>query len=186
MKRTADVCLSIAALLVFGPLMLLIAGAILTLDGAPILYWSTRIGRGNIPFRMPKFRTMRRDTPAVATHLLHEAGRVLTPLGRLLRKWSLDELPQFWSVLRGQMSVVGPRPALFNQLDLIEARTRVGVSNLVPGLTGLAQISGRDELTIADKVERDLEYLRTRGFCVDARILWLTVIKVVRRDGVSH
>ncbi len=152
----------------------------------PILYWSDRVGINNAIFRMPKFRTMKTDTPAVATHLLGNAGDYLTPVGSLLRKYSLDELPQLWSVLKGDMSFVGPRPALYNQEDLIGLRTERGIHRLIPGITGWAQINGRDELSIPAKVEFEEYYLKNRSFFFDLRILWLTLVKVVRREGVSH
>ena len=186
MKRSLDLLLACAGLVVFFVPMLVIAALILCIDGGPILYTSKRIGRDNVPFLMPKFRTMRQGTPPVATHLLADPKVHTTSLGHILRRTSLDELPQLWSVLRGDMSVVGPRPALFNQYDLIEARTRIGVHRLVPGLTGLAQVAGRDELSIADKVAKDLAYLNGKGLVLDLRILWLTIIKVVRREGVAH
>ena len=186
MKRGIDLLLASLGLLVFVVPMLLISALILCADGSPILYWSTRVGRYNAHFQMPKFRTMSRGTPAVATHLLANAAVHTTPVGRLLRRSSLDELPQLWSVLRGDMAVVGPRPALYNQYDLLEARTRVDVHRLVPGLTGLAQISGRDELSIAEKVGRDLEYLNNMSLSLDLRIIWLTIVKVWRREGVAH
>ena len=145
-----------------------------------------RVGRHNNIFRMPKFRSMRVGTPAVATHLLADPAAHLTPIGGFLRKSSLDELPQLWSILVGDMSFVGPRPALFNQQDLIELRTRSGVDELVPGLTGWAQINGRDELPIPDKVKLDAEYLQRRSMWFDLRILWLTFVKVIRRDGITH
>jgi O-antigen biosynthesis protein WbqP len=152
----------------------------------PIFYWSERVGKHNRLFRMPKFRSMRTDTPAVATHLLAEPDQYLTPIGSFLRRSSLDELPQIWSILRGEMSFVGPRPALFNQEDLIALRTQYGLHVLTPGLTGWAQINGRDELPIPEKVELDREYLQRRSMWFDLQILWLTVVKVLRRDGVSH
>jgi O-antigen biosynthesis protein WbqP len=157
----------------------------ITSKGA-IIHWSSRIGRHNKIFQMPKFRSMRIDTPAVATHLLENPEQYLTPIGSFLRKSSLDELPQLWSILKGDMSFVGPRPALFNQHDLIELRTKYGVDTLVPGLTGWAQINGRDELPIPEKVKLDAEYLHHKSFMFDLKILWLTFIKVIRRDGVSH
>ena len=150
------------------------------------LYWSDRVGRNNVIFKMPKFRSMRVGTPAVATHLLADARSHLTPIGSFLRKSSLDELPQLWSILAGDMSFVGPRPALFNQQDLIDLRTEQGVHTLVPGLTGWAQVNGRDELPIPEKVKLDVAYLQRQSFSFDVYILWLTFIKVVRRDGVSH
>lgn len=167
------------------PIALLAALVRLTSPG-PVLYWSDRVGRHNTIFRMPKFRSMRLGTPAVATHLLSDPHSHLTPIGSFLRKSSLDELPQLWSILKGDMSFVGPRPALFNQDDLIELRTRCGVHRLVPGLTGWAQVNGRDELPIPDKVMLDVEYLQRQSLWFDLRILWLTFVKVLRRDGVSH
>jgi len=152
----------------------------------PALYWSDRVGRKNAIFRMPKFRTMRIDTPAIATHLLGNPDQFLTPIGSFLRKTSLDELPQLWSILKGDMSFVGPRPALFNQYDLIELRTRHHVDALLPGLTGWAQINGRDELAIPDKVKLDVEYLQRQSLLFDLNILILTFLKVVRREGVAH
>jgi O-antigen biosynthesis protein WbqP len=152
----------------------------------PALYWSDRVGRQNRIFKMPKFRSMRIDTPAVATHLLQNPDQWLTPIGSFLRRSSLDELPQLWSILRGDMSFVGPRPALFNQDDLIALRTEKNVHELVPGLTGWAQVNGRDELPIPQKVGLDVEYLRRQSFIFDLKILWMTVLKVISRDGVSH
>lgn len=155
-------------------------------SSGPALYWSDRVGRHNRLFRMPKFRTMRVDTPAVATHLLTDPARFLTPPGSFLRKSSLDELPQLWSILCGDMSFVGPRPALFNQQDLIELRTRYGVDKLLPGLTGWAQINGRDELPIPEKVNLDVEYMQRQSFATDLHIILRTFLKVVRRDGIVH
>jgi len=152
----------------------------------PILYWSKRVGRDNRIFSMPKFRSMRIDTPAVATHLLQNPDQWLTPIGSFLRKSSLDELPQLWCILKGDMSFVGPRPALFNQDDLIAMRTERGVHQLLPGLTGWAQVNGRDELPIPKKVELDLEYLQRKSFLLDLKILWMTTLKVLVRHGVSH
>jgi len=152
----------------------------------PIVYWSNRVGRNNAIFRMPKFRSMRIDTPAVATHLLQNPDQYLTPIGSFLRKSSLDELPQLWSILVGDMSFVGPRPALFNQDDLVALRTENGVEKLLPGLTGWAQINGRDELPIPEKVALDQYYLQHQSFWFDFKILFLTFLKVVQRDGVSH
>lgn len=166
--------------------VLLVAILVRCTSPGPILYWSDRVGRHNRIFRMPKFRSMRVDTPSVATHLLDNPDRWLTPVGSFLRKSSLDELPQLWSILSGDMSLVGPRPALFNQDDLIALRTELGVHNLVPGLTGWAQINGRDELPIPEKVRLDAEYMRRQSLLFDMQILWLTVLKVVRKDGVSH
>jgi len=186
MKRSFDIFLgSLAALILFVPVLLVAMAVRLTSKG-PALYWSDRIGRNNIIFKMPKFRSMRVGTPAVATHLLADARSHLTPIGSFLRKSSLDELPQMWSILAGDMSFVGPRPALFNQQDLIALRTEQGVHTLVPGLTGWAQVNGRDELPIPEKVKLDVAYLQRQSLWFDIRILWMTFIKVLRRDGVSH
>lgn len=186
MKRLFDFILAATAALLLSLPILLVALAVKVTSPGPVLYWSDRIGRGNRVFRMPKFRSMRIDTPAVATHLLANPGAYLTPVGSFLRKSSLDELPQLWSILKGDMSFVGPRPALFNQDDLIALRTQHGVHALVPGLTGWAQVNGRDELPIPEKVRLDVEYMQKESFCFDLRILWSTFIKVLRRDGVSH
>jgi O-antigen biosynthesis protein WbqP len=186
MKRVFDICLGcLAALVLFVPVLLVALAVRLTSKG-PALYWSDRVGRNNVIFKMPKFRSMRVGTPAVATHLLADASSHLTPIGSFLRKSSLDELPQLWSILVGDMSFVGPRPALFNQQDLIALRTEQGVHTLVPGLTGWAQVNGRDELPIPDKVKLDVAYLQRQSLWFDIRILWLTFVKVLRRDGVSH
>jgi O-antigen biosynthesis protein WbqP len=166
--------------------VLLVAALVRLTSKGPALYWSDRVGCNNIIFKMPKFRSMRVGTPAVATHLLADPKAYLTPIGSFLRKSSLDELPQLWSILVGDMSFVGPRPALFNQNDLIELRTQQGVHALVPGLTGWAQVNGRDELPIPDKVKLDVEYLQRQSMWFDIHILWLTLVKVLRRDGVSH
>ena len=186
MKRTFDLTLGmLAAVTLLIPITVVALLVRLTSPG-PALYWSDRVGRHNKIFKMPKFRSMRVGTPAVATHLLANPQAHLTPIGSFLRKSSLDELPQLWSILVGDMSFVGPRPALFNQQDLIELRTRSGVHMLTPGLTGWAQVNGRDELPIPKKVELDAEYLARRSFWFDIKILWLTFLKVVQRDGVSH
>ncbi|WP_068175345.1 sugar transferase [Hydrogenophaga taeniospiralis] len=186
MKRVFDICLAVvASLVLLLPIGLLALLVRLTSNG-PALYWSDRVGRDNRVFRMPKFRSMRLDTPAVATHLLQDPNTYLTPMGAFLRKTSLDELPQLWCILKGDMSFVGPRPALFNQDDLIELRTQHGVHRVVPGLTGWAQVNGRDELPIPDKVELDREYLRRRSFWFDLQIVLMTAWRVLRRDGVSH
>jgi len=186
MKRVFDILLGcLAALILFLPVLLVALAVRLTSKG-PALYWSDRVGRNNIIFKMPKFRSMRVGTPAVATHLLADAQVHLTPIGSFLRKSSLDELPQLWSILAGDMSFVGPRPALFNQQDLIALRTAQGVHALVPGLTGWAQVNGRDELPIPEKVKLDVVYLQSQSLWFDVRILWLTFDKVLRRDGVSH
>ena len=186
MKRVFDIFLGcLAALILFVPVLLVGMAVRLTSKG-PALYWSDRVGRNNVIFKMPKFRSMRVGTPAVATHLLADARSHLTSIGSFLRKSSLDELPQLWSILAGDMSFVGPRPALFNQQDLIDLRTEQGVHTLVPGLTGWAQVNGRDELPIPEKVALDAEYLTRQGFWFDINILWMTFLKVIQRDGVSH
>jgi len=185
-KRLFDLALGLfAATVLLVPIAVVAVLVRLTSPG-PALYWSDRVGRHNRIFKMPKFRSMRVGTPAVATHLLADPKSVLTPIGSFIRKSSMDELPQLWSILVGDMSFVGPRPALFNQHDLIELRTQKGVDTLVPGLTGWAQVNGRDELPIPQKVALDAEYLQRQAFWFDIQILWLTFLKVVRRDGVSH
>jgi O-antigen biosynthesis protein WbqP len=185
-KRLFDLLLAVFAALVLLLPVCLVALLVRLSSRGPALYWSDRVGRHNLIFRMPKFRSMRVGTPALATHLLNEPDSYLTPIGSFLRKSSLDELPQLWSILRGDMSFVGPRPALFNQNDLIELRRQYGVDQLLPGLTGWAQVNGRDELPIAQKVALDVEYLKRRSLAFDGLILWKTAIKVLRRDGVSH
>ena len=186
MKRLFDLVLAFLALLfLMLPILALALAVILTSPG-PALYWSDRVGYRNRIFKMPKFRSMRIDTPAVATHLLQNPDQWLTPIGSFLRKTSLDEVPQLYSILKGDMSFVGPRPALFNQNDLIALRIEKGVHKLVPGLTGWAQVNGRDELPIPQKVELDEEYLHRRSFHFDLRILWMTALRVLARDGVSH
>ena len=186
MKRLFDLALGLCAALVLALPILLVALLVRLTSPGPALYWSDRVGKGNRIFRMPKFRSMRVGTPEVATHLLQDPVPHLTPIGSFLRKSSLDELPQLWSILKGDMSFVGPRPALFNQDDLIALRTQYGVHELVPGLTGWAQVNGRDELPIPEKVQLDVEYLQRQSLWFDIRILWLTFVKVLRRDGVSH
>ena len=186
MKRIFDCTVVSAVLFLFGLPMLLVALLVKLTSPGPVLYWSDRVGAGNEIFKMPKFRTMRIDTPAVATHLLENPDAHLTPIGPFLRKLSFDELPQLWSVLKGDMSFVGPRPALFNQEDLVALRTEKGVHRLVPGITGWAQINGRDELPIPVKVQHDEYYLHHRSFGFDLRILALTIIRVARRSGVTH
>ena len=186
MKRLFDLFLGLTAAVVLAVPIIMVALAVCLTSKGPALYWSDRVGRGNRIFRMPKFRSMRVGTPAVATHLLQEPGVYLTPIGSFLRKSSLDELPQLWSILKGDMSFVGPRPALYNQDDLITLRTLVGVHHVLPGLTGWAQVNGRDELPIPDKVKLDAEYLQRQSFGFDLRILWLTFVKVLSRDGVTH
>lgn len=186
MKRILDFILGlIAAVLFLVPFLFLILLVRLTSPG-PALYWSNRVGRYNQLFSMPKLRTMRVDTPVVATHLLTDPAQFLTPVGGFLRKSSLDEIPQLWCILRGDMSVVGPRPALFNQQNLIDMRTEKGVHAIRPGLTGWAQINGRDELPLREKVELDADYLQRQSLSFDVKVIFLTVLKVLRRDGIVH
>jgi O-antigen biosynthesis protein WbqP len=186
MKRAFDLLLGFIALLLLCIPLLLVALAVKVSSKGPAIYWSQRVGRNNQLFNMPKFRTMRTDTPAVATHLLQDPEQWLTPKGSFLRKSSLDELPQLWSILKGDMSFVGPRPALYNQYDLIELRTQAGLHMLQPGLTGWAQINGRDELPIPVKVKFDIEYMQRKSFLFDLYIMWMTFLKVIHRDGVIH
>ncbi|MBV5338532.1 MAG: sugar transferase [Deltaproteobacteria bacterium] len=186
MKRLFDITMSFLALVVFGLPMFVVALFIKLTSKGSVLYWSDRVGKNNAIFRMPKFRTMLVDTPAVATHLMSDPDRFLTPIGKFLRKTSIDELPQLWSILKGDMSIVGPRPALFNQDDLIALRTEKGVHILTPGLSGPAQINGRDELPIPVKVEFDEYYLKNRSFLFDMKIIFQTIIKAVKGDGVTH
>jgi len=186
LKRIFDIAFSMGALLIFAFPILVIAAAIRLTSEGPAIYWSDRVGKDNTIFRMPKFRTMRTDTPAVATHLMIDPDAYLTPVGKFLRKTSLDELPQLWSILKGDMSVVGPRPALFNQDDLVELRTAASVHKLSPGLTGWAQVNGRDELPIPEKVKLDTEYLQRKSFLFDLKIIFLTFVKVLHRQGVAH
>jgi O-antigen biosynthesis protein WbqP len=186
MKRIFDLILALIILaLSFIPLIFIAIAVRLTSKG-PTLFWSSRVGKDNRIFSMPKFRTMRLETPQVATHLLRNPKQYETPIGPFLRKTSLDELPQLFNIFKGDMSFVGPRPALFNQHDLIQLRTKGKVHHLLPGLTGWAQINGRDTLSIPDKVALDVEYLKQQSFVFDIRILWATVLKVLKRDGVSH
>ena len=186
LKRILDIGLVLISVcfLIF-PLVLITILVCITSSG-PALYWSDRVGRYNHVFKMPKFRTMRIHTPVVATHLLQNPDQWLTPIGSFMRKSSLDELPQLWSILKGDMSFVGPRPALFNQVDLISMRTKIGVHELLPGLTGWAQVNGRDELPIPQKVQMDLWYAKRQSLLFDLKILWMTVLKVLTKDGVSH
>jgi O-antigen biosynthesis protein WbqP len=185
-KRSLDLLLGLAASIVFIVPLLIMALLVKLTSKGPALYWSNRVGRHNVIFSMPKLRTMRVGTEVVATHLLQNPDQCLTPIGGFLRKSSLDELPQLWCVLRGDMSVVGPRPALFNQQNLIQLRTEKGVHVIRPGLTGWAQINGRDELPIPEKVELDLYYLRHQSLAFEVKIILLTFLKVVRRDGITH
>ncbi len=186
MKRLFDLAVALVAAVFLALPIVLVALAVKLTSPGPALYWSDRVGRRNRIFKMPKFRSMRIDTPAVATHLLQNPDQWITPIGSFLRKSSLDELPQLWCILKGDMSFVGPRPALFNQDDLIALRTEKGVHEMVPGLTGWAQVNGRDELPIPQKVELDAEYLQRRSLRFDLRVLWMTALKVLARDGVSH
>ncbi len=186
MKQIFDLLISFVAMFVLSAPMLVIALLVKLTSPGPVLYWSDRVGINNSIFRMPKFRTMRINTPAVATHLMKNPGDYLTPIGSFLRKFSLDELPQLYSVLNGDISFVGPRPALYNQDDLVELRTGKGIHKLIPGITGWAQVNGRDELPIPVKVEFDEYYLKNKSFVFDMKILWMTFVKVVRREGVSH
>jgi len=186
MKRIFNLLLGIVIFGLFAAPMLLISIAVRLSSKGPALYWSDRIGKNNKIFKMPKFRSMLIDTPSVATHLLNNPDSHLSPIGVFLRRSSLDEFPQLFSVLKGDMSFVGPRPALYNQDDLIALRTEKGVDKLLPGITGWAQVNGRDELSILDKVELDVEYLNRQSLWFDIKILWMTFLKVMKRDGVSH
>ena len=186
MKRFLDVVLAVFAVVFLLIPILIIAIAVRLTSEGPVLYWSERVGRNSQIFKMPKFRSMRTDTPDVATHLLQQPDVWLTPIGNFLRKSSLDELPQIWSVLKREMSFVGPRPALHNQADLIALRKEAGVDELLPGITGWAQINGRDELTINEKVALDMEYFNKKSIFFDFKILWITLIKVIKGDGVKH
>ena len=186
LKRIFDLSLAMLAIILLLPILFLVYSLVRITSPGSVIYWSDRVGKNNVIFRMPKFRSMRIGTPALATHLLQNPQASLSPVGALLRKTSLDELPQLWSILKGDMSFVGPRPALFNQQDLIALRTEQGVHTLLPGLTGWAQVNGRDELPIPLKVALDAEYLQRQSLWFDIKILWLTFLKVVRGDGVSH
>lgn len=186
MKRLFDVFLCVLIIFILLLPLIVIAILVKATSAGPVLYWSDRVGRDGKIFKMPKFRSMQVGTPTVASHLLDNATKHLTPIGSFIRKSSMDELPQLWSILIGNMSFVGPRPALFNQYELTELRTQKGVHILLPGLTGWAQVNGRDELPIEQKVAFDFEYLRRKGFWFDMKILFLTFFKVLKRDGVSH
>ena len=186
LKRIIDLLLVFITSVVFLIPMLLVALLVRLTSKGPIIFWSDRVGRNNQLFKMPKFRTMRVNTPNIATHLLSSAGQYLTPIGGFLRKSSLDELPQLWSVLVGDMSFVGPRPALYNQYDLIEVRVNADVDKLLPGITGWAQVNGRDELSLQEKVYLDRQYLDRQSFFFDQYVLFLTILKVFRREGISH
>jgi O-antigen biosynthesis protein WbqP len=185
-KRMVDLSLALVAAVVLFIPACLVALAVRKQSHGPALYWSARIGRNNTIFYMPKFRTMHMNTPVVATHLLQDPESLLTPNGSFLRTSSLDELPQLWSIIKGDMSFVGPRPALYNQHDLIKLRSTYGVQQLVPGLTGWAQVNGRDELAVAQKVAFDAAYVNLHSLCFDVKVLWMTLLKVVKRDGVEH
>ena len=185
-KRLFDLLLALTALLLLSLPFCAVAILVKLTSPGPVLYWSQRVGRDNRLFAMPKFRSMRTDTPVVATHLLTNPDAYLTPIGSLLRRTSLDELPQLLSIIKGDMSFVGPRPALFNQNDLIEARTALGIDKLTPGLTGWAQVNGRDDLPIPQKVEFDRQYKLKQSFWFDIQIIWLTFVGVLRSDGVAH
>ena len=185
-KRFTDIALAIAASIFLAPVFIFVYLLVRLTSPGPALYWSQRVGKNNHLFSMPKFRSMRINTPALATHLLNNPSSYLTPIGGFIRKTSLDELPQLWSILKGDMSFVGPRPALFNQTDLITMRTALGIESLVPGLTGWAQIHGRDELDLQSKVDLDYQYLLNHSLTLDIKILWLTTVKVVQSEGVSH
>lgn len=185
-KRLLDLFIATVALLLLSPVIIIVAIMVKLTSQGDILYWSYRVGINNKLFKMPKFRTMKVGTPAVATHKLQDPNSFLTPIGSFLRKTSLDELPQLWSIFKGDMSLVGPRPSLFNQDDLIHLRTKEGVHRLKPGLTGWAQVNGRDELPLPTKVRFDAEYVGKRSFLFDVKIIWLTFLKVLHRDGITH
>lgn len=186
MKRFLDLIILVISFIILSIPFVIVWLAVRLTSNGPALYWSNRVGRYNAIFKMPKFRSMRVGTPAVATHLLNDPKFYLTPIGSFLRKSSLDELPQLWSIFKGDMSFVGPRPALFNQDDLIALRSEAGVDKLLPGLTGWAQVNGRDELPIPQKVALDVEYMQRQSLWFDIKIIWMTALKVLRRDGVSH
>lgn len=186
MKRLFDLILSFIALFIFFVPMIIISIFIFFTSKGPILYFSKRVGQQNIIFNMPKFRSMKIDTPVIATHLIAKVDDYLSPIGGFLRRYSLDELPQIFSIIKGDMSFVGPRPALFNQYDLIELRKNKGISDLVPGLTGWAQVNGRDEISIIEKVKLEEEYMKQKSFRFELKILWMTVLKVIGRNGISH
>ena len=186
MKRFFDLVASVILLILLIIPMLLVAIAIRLTSKGQVLYWSDRVGRGGVIFKMPKFRSMIENTPAIATHLMEDSDQFLSPIGKFLRQSSFDELPQLFSIIKGDMSFVGPRPSLFNQDDLIALRIEQGVDKLVPGVTGWAQVNGRDDLSIPEKVDLDVEYLNRQSFWFDLKILWMTFLKVIKRDNVSH
>ena len=186
MKRIIDLLLVVVIFFILGVPMILVVISIRLTSKGPILYWSDRVGKNNLTFKMPKFRSMIIETPTLATHLLKEPDTYLSPIGSFLRRSSLDELPQLFSILKGDMSLVGPRPALFNQNNLINLRTKNGVDKLLPGITGWAQVNGRDKLSISDKVLLDIEYLQYQSILFDIKILWMTFLKVIKQDGLHH
>jgi O-antigen biosynthesis protein WbqP len=186
MKRSFDIILSVLSIFIFIFPMLVISILILLTSKGPILYFSDRVGRNSIIFRMPKFRSMKINAPVVATHLFTDSDKHLSPIGGFIRKSSLDELPQLFSIIKGDMSFVGPRPALFNQQDLIDLRAKKGLDKLIPGLTGWAQVNGRDEISIPDKVKLELEYMENKSFLLDLKILWMTFLKVFKSQDISH
>ena len=186
MKQVFDLLFGIVVFVLFAFIILLIAIAVRLSSKGPVLYWSERVGQNNKIFKMPKFRSMLIETPTVATHLLDNTNSYLSPIGGFLRRTSLDEIPQLFSVLKGDMSFVGPRPALFNQSNLIALRTENSVHKLMPGITGWAQVNGRDELSIPDKVALDVEYLNSQSFWFDMKILWITFLKVIKQEAISH
>ena len=186
MKRLFDFVISVILIILLAIPMVLVAIAVRLTSKGPILYWSNRVGKSNVTFKMPKFRSMRVDTPAVATHLMTDPEQFLSPIGKLLRKYSIDEFPQLFSILKGDMSFVGPRPALFNQDDLIALRSEKEVDQLLPGLTGWAQVNGRDDLSIPEKVLLDVEYMHKKSFWFDLKILWMTFLKVMHSQDISH
>ena len=186
MKRLFDFLLVIFLLILLALPMAIIAIVVYATSKGPIIYWSNRVGVDKSLFRMPKFRSMKIETPIVATHLISEVDQYISPIGGFLRKYSLDELPQLYSILKGDMSFIGPRPALFNQHDLIQLREDNGINKLIPGLTGWAQVNGRDDLSIDEKVKYEIEYLNNKNFLFDLKIFWMTFLKVIRKQGVSH
>lgn len=186
MKRISDVLLSLLLLCVLSIPMILIASIVKLTSKGPALYWSDRVGINNTLFKMPKFRTMRLETPEMATHLMEDPDRYLTSVGSFLRKFSLDELPQLWSILKGDMSIIGPRPALYNQDDLIELRSKKGIHRIVPGVTGWAQVNGRDDIPIPLKVEYDEYYMNHKSMLLDLKIAWMTFVNVLAKKGIKH
>jgi O-antigen biosynthesis protein WbqP len=186
MKRIFDVLVGLLLLCFLSIPMILIALIVKLTSKGPALYWSDRVGINNTIFRMPKFRTMRPDTPEMATHLMNNPDLYLTSVGSFLRKFSLDELPQLWSILKGDMSFIGPRPALYNQDDLVNLRTKKGIHRLIPGVTGWAQVNGRDDIPIPLKVEYDAYYMKNKSIILDLKIVWRTAVNVLRKRGIRH